>query len=155
MTGNHNTRKHPAHHPPLERHNKPIIIFLTVCTQGRKSVLANERVHRVLVDSWASTSQWKVGRYVVMPDHIHLFCSPSGKESESVISWTAYWKRLVSQCVPELKPLWPRDCWDTQLRHHESYSEKWSYVRNNPVRAGLVQDVDAWSFQGEIIHLPW
>ncbi|MDP9291891.1 MAG: hypothetical protein M3O82_05960 [Verrucomicrobiota bacterium] len=33
-------RKHPVHQPMVERFNKPVIVFLTVCTQERKRVLA-------------------------------------------------------------------------------------------------------------------
>jgi putative transposase len=39
------------------------------------------------------------------------------------------------------------------MRSSESYSQKWEYVRNNPVRAGLVAEPEAWPFQGEIAEL--
>jgi len=37
----------------------------------------------------------------------------------------------------------------------ESYSEKWNYVRENPVRAGLVNTADEWKFMGEIFRLEY
>jgi hypothetical protein len=40
---------------------------------------------------------------------------------------------------------------DHILRSDESYSEKWNYVRDNPVRAGLVETADDWPYQGEIV----
>ncbi len=42
-----------------------------------------------------------------------------------------------------------------RLRRDESYSEKWDYVRMNPVRAGLVSDPDQWTYQGVLNELPW
>jgi hypothetical protein len=36
------------------------------------------------------------------------------------------------------------------LRSSESYSEKWDYVVENPVRAGLVGRADDWPYAGEI-----
>ena len=48
-----------------------------------------------------------------------------------------------------------RDCWDTQLRKGENYAEKWHYVRNNPVRKGLVAEAKEWPWQGEIEVLQW
>jgi hypothetical protein len=39
------------------------------------------------------------------------------------------------------------------IRHGESYSEKWQYVRQNPVRAGLVDDPDEWPWQSEVARL--
>ena len=148
-------RQHPAHHPPIDRHNQPIIIFLTVCSHQRRKSLADEQVHSVLRDVWNSSRHWNVGRYVVMPDHIHLFCSPAELDAESVAKWTTYWKRAVSRLLPDLNPLWQRDCWDTQLRSHESYSEKWAYVQNNPVRAGWVENAVDWPFWGELNSLRW
>lgn len=148
-------RRHPVHHPPLERHNKSTILFLTVCTRQRRKILACPYVHDALLKAWESSKYWTVGRYVIMPDHIHLFCSPVAHEAVGIAQWTAYWKRLVSQQLPDLKPMWQRDCWDTQLRNHESYTEKWEYVRNNPVRAGLVEKAEDWPFQDTVNHLPW
>ena len=40
---------------------------------------------------------------------------------------------------------------DHVLRSEESYGEKWLYVRDNPVRAGLVDDASDWPYQGECV----
>ena len=68
-----------------------------------------------------------------------------------------YWRNAVTRAWPVTadKPLWQRDCWDRQLRQGDSYSEKWEYVRNNPVRAGLVARADDWPHQGELNVLRW
>ena len=42
---------------------------------------------------------------------------------------------------------------DHVLRNDESYGEKWKYVRENPVRAGLVSRADAWPYQGEFVFI--
>jgi hypothetical protein len=42
---------------------------------------------------------------------------------------------------------------DRILRSHESYSEKWNYVRNNPVRANLAENADRWPFSGKVVDL--
>ena len=38
----------------------------------------------------------------------------------------------------------------TFSRSNESYSEKWNYVFDNPVRAGLVSKAQEWKYAGEI-----
>jgi len=48
------------------------------------------------------------------------------------------------------KPHWQRGFFDHVLRSEESYSEKWEYVRDNPIRASLCEHVADWPFQGEI-----
>ncbi|MDQ3545235.1 MAG: hypothetical protein M3429_01750, partial [Verrucomicrobiota bacterium] len=34
------------------------------------------------VESWKGSTAWIVGRYVLMPDHLHLICSPIDEEVE-------------------------------------------------------------------------
>ena len=149
------SRKRPVHPPPVERHHRSIILFVTVCTHQRRKILSNEKVHAALLQAWNEADHWHVGRYVIMPDHLHLFCSPARHDAVNVSKWAVYWKRLVSQQCNELQPMWQRDCWDTQLRPNDSYREKWEYVCNNPVRAGLVNGLDEWPFQGVVHHLVW
>jgi len=146
-------RLHPIHLPVLEIHNRATIVFLTVCTKGRQPVLATPKMHRSLKTAWVSAAHWLVGRYVVMPDHIHLFCAPSLMPPTPLVTWISYWKRLVAQSMD--CQIWQKNFWDTQLRRHESYAQKWEYVRNNPMRAGLVQKADEWEFQGEMNVLRW
>ena len=148
-------RKQPAHLPNVERFNQPAILFLTVCTKSRRPILACERVHGVLVRAWPEARQYRVGRYMVMPDHVHLFCSPAVHEPENVKRWAAYWKGLVSIELKDLQPLWQRDCWDTQLRDASHYEETWQYVVQNPVRRGLVARAKDWPYQGCLNELRW
>ena len=49
--------------------------------------------------------------------------------------------------------VWQKEFFDHVLRSCESYSQKWDYVKENPVRAGLVKKSDDWPFQGEIESL--
>ena len=44
-----------------------------------------------------------------------------------------------------------RGFFDHLLRSAESYGQKWNYVRENPVRAGLVEKAEDWPYAGEII----
>jgi putative transposase len=149
-------RSRPAHHSPVERGHQSIIVFLTVCTHARKPVLARDDVHELMRTVWRS-GHWRVGRYVLMPDHVHLFCSPGTHPPTPLSSWVKYWKSMVSNQWPRPgeHPVWQRDYWDTQLRPHDHYGERWEYVRQNPVRAGLVNQADSWPYQGEIETLMW
>jgi len=150
-------RKHPAHMPAVERHNQPIIIFLTLCSKNRKQIFASADSVEVIVNAWHEAKSWFVGRYVIMPDHIHLFCAPGTFPPEPLKQWIRYWKTIASKNWPRPNehPIWQRDFWDTQLRRHESYDSKWEYVIDNPVRAGLVSRSEDWRFHGQISALAW
>ena len=151
-------RTHPIHHPVKLLDNRLVILFVTVCTNDRAPILANEQSHALLVRCWHKADAYLVGRYAILPDHIHLFCAPAGHyPAASLQRWVQYWKSLVSREWPWSKqqPIWQRDFWDTQLRSGESYDEKWAYVKENPVRHNLVRESDEWPHQGKISDLPW
>jgi putative transposase len=128
-----------------------VVVFLTVNTNRENQILARPDVHELICSAWAAADDWLVGRYVIMPEHIHLLCSPRDMDSQ-LHRWIQYWKSFVSRRWPRPaeKPIFQRDYWDTQLRPNEDYNEKWEYMRLNPVRRGLVTDPDDWPFAGQI-----
>lgn len=146
-------RKHPPHGVLISL-QQPTIIFLTVCTKDRQPWAAQTRVHEALRRIWQSTDTWLVGYYLLMPDQVHLFCAP--RDLNVILQrWVSFWKREFSRLhLPETGQ-WQRDFWDTRLRRSENYDQKWAYVHENPVRAGLVKNADDWPFQGRINILPW
>jgi len=149
-------RKHPVH-GIQETKDGPTIIFLTVCTQNRERWLATEENHRLLISIWNDASAWVVGRYVLMPDHLHLFAAV-GKTYRPLENWVRYWKSMFTKRSggrDAFSGRWQSDHWDTRLRSWQSYDQKWEYAKNNPVRHGLVSHSEDWPFQGEVYRLSW
>jgi REP element-mobilizing transposase RayT len=92
-----------------------------------------------------------------MPDHVHLFVALSEVEV-SLERWIQALRSVLGKRLIALefqKPHWQEGFFDHLLRRHDSYSEKWEYVRMNPVRAGLCRTADDWPYQGEITNLPF
>jgi putative transposase len=65
-------------------------------------------------------------------------------------AWVRFWKSQFTRRASNKEWRWQSHHWDTRLRRNENYSEKWEYVRQNPVRAELVVDADQWPYQGEL-----
>lgn len=150
-------RSHPVHLPVMQDGFRSVIVFVTVCTKNRKPILANSQVHDLLKNVWKASRHWQVGRYVIMPEHIHLFCCPGVPDFPSLKVWMRHWRAEASRHwpSPDEQPVWQLDFWDRQLRKGESYSEKWHYVRQNPVRKGLCAAMEGWPYQGEMNALMW
>jgi putative transposase len=130
-----------------------MIAFLTVCTLNRAVGLDNQQAHTALLQAWDDANSWRVGAYVLMPDHIHLFCAPQSRDV-SIEQWITFWKRRFRRLCPSA-PRFQSRGFHHRLRRGENYSAKWDYVRDNPVRAGLVHESDDWPFQGIANDLPW
>ncbi|HEY3663464.1 MAG TPA: hypothetical protein VGL24_09960 [Chthoniobacterales bacterium] len=130
------------------------IVFLTVCTERHARWLADPAVARALVASWRLAEAWMVGRYVLMPDHLHLFCAPVD-EHFTIESWITFWKRSFKRRHGIEGRHFQSGGFHHRLRKEESYDEKWNYVRDNPVRAGLVKDAQDWPFAGELNEFRW
>jgi putative transposase len=130
--------------------------FLTVCVTPRNNRLANEGFHSIAIEVWQNCQKmygWAVGRYVVMPDHVHFFAADGGSThslSEYVGKWKEWTAKYAARRLSEAMPLWQPGFFDHLLRSTESYEQKWEYVRENPVRAGLVLASTEWKFQGEL-----
>ena len=94
-----------------------------------------------------------LGRYVIMPDHLHFFIR--GDQAFVLANWVKGLKRTMLGAFPKEQPrsLWQPGFFDHLLRNDESYAQKWEYVRENPVRAGLVKFAEDWPYQGEIVHI--
>ena len=148
-------RRHPAHPPPIDVPNRPTVIFLSVTVQNRLPILDNPRAHKAVLQAWQEAEQWRVGRYMIMPDHLHLFCFPGVLHPVNVKMWVKFWKGRVRRILGLSQSIWQRDCWDTQIRDADHYAEKMAYMVQNPVRRQLVVRPEDWPYQGRIHVIHW
>jgi putative transposase len=135
------------------------IFFLTSCTAARRPLLANVEAHNLFVSfcrlSPEKAAVW-VGRYVLMPDHAHVFVS--AEDSAALSRWVGSFKKYLAAQWRKTglnAPFWQEGFFDHLLRSNESYNNKWEYVLQNPVRAGSVEEARDWPYAGEIHALEW
>ena len=132
----------------------PKWVFLTVCTEKRKPWLSQASVKNHLHSIWLKqAAAWLVSDYLLMPDHLHLFCAPHDL-SVAIERWISFWKDRFTKEGLELGKF-QRSGFHHRLRKGESYRDKWQYVRQNPVRAGLVSKAEEWPYQGRVHDIRW
>ncbi len=121
-------------------------------------MLANDEMHQTFVHfcTAAQARQVWVGRYVIMPDHLHFFVDCG--EAASLSTWIKSLKNALSKCLRgkgEAAPHWQKGFFDHVVRSEASYEAKWIYTRENPVRAGLAKAWEDWRYQGEVAQVPF
>lgn len=134
------------------------VYFITLCTWQKAPLLTSRDVDNAFRQAAhdAGVHSISVGKYVIMPDHIHCFIRVGG-EGRIGLAVKAL-KRAVTKVVHASHKdtrVWQEGFFDHVMRSAESYSDKWQYARANPVRAGLVKNVDEWPFQGEVENIRW
>jgi putative transposase len=133
------------------------IYFVTACTHKGHRILNNADVQARLIEFGRAGSDrgaW-LGAYVLMPDHFHAFVIIDDARL-SLSIWMKSLKNSLSKTLRALRipsPHCQKGFFDHILRSHESYSAKWDYVRQNPVRASLVKEWSKWPFVGEMFDL--
>jgi putative transposase len=134
------------------------IYFVTATASNRRSILAVPEMHRAFLE-FAKLGEGRgafVGAYVLMPDHIHLFVALDS--DVTLAAWVKSLKNSLSKTLRNLNvpsPHWQKGFFDHVLRSADSCSQKWEYVRDNPVRAGLVIDWREWPFSGQVHPLEY
>ncbi|MFT4588771.1 MAG: putative transposase [Candidatus Binatia bacterium] len=134
----------------------PTFVFLTVRTLKSSDWLVNAVAHEFIHETWLGSKAWLVSDYLLMPDHLHLFCAPGEQAAEiGIEDWIQFWKRNFRLRHGNADWKFQSRGWHHRLRNEESYSEKWRYMMENPVRRGLVKVADEWPFRGRVFELRW
>jgi len=121
------------------------VFFITInCVVRGKNSLAFSDVAKSLFDGmrvYEEQRKWWIHFALLMPDHLHLLIS-FGIQCEMVRTinhWKQYWARRLG-----IK--WQKDFFEHRIRSEEQCTEKYEYIRFNPVRKGLAKTPEEWPY---------
>jgi putative transposase len=83
-----------------------------------------------------------------MPNHVHMLATPSVPLPQMMKSLKSITAKRANQLLGLTgKPFWQEESYDRLVRDDREFERIWSYIENNPVRAGLVSRADGflWS----------
>ena len=113
--------------------------------------LKDPSVAEMVVESIEHRQQrgdWNMFSYVIMPNHLHLFCELAPGEMKTVITdfkrWTGHEATKLIADTP--KRFWQREWFDHWSRSDEEDDRIVTYIERNPEAAGLVRDYKDWPF---------
>ena len=127
--------------------------YVTFCTHQRWTL--PEEVRPMVVKHCLHDEGLKLRMHalVVMPDHVHLIFTPMtdplGKPyglSEILGGIKGASAHTINKHLKRRGPVWQDESFDHILRREEKLEEKVEYVRQNPVRKGLVKAPEEYPY---------
>jgi putative transposase len=119
--------------------------FITInCRQRGSFSLVSPSIATALLGSltvYEERGRWYPWLAVVMPDHFHLIVTFD--LTIGIRRTVSAWKRYLARSQ---NLNWQSDFFEHRLRNDAEFLEKASYVRQNPVRQGLVEKPEDWPF---------
>lgn len=112
--------------------------------------LVRPKIAGIIIDSieWIEQNTgWKIPSYVIMPTHVH--CLMNGEKADRRLSKVlqllkGYTAKKVNEFLKREGAFWSPESFDHWCRNSEKEESAKRYIRNNPVKAGLVKFADDW-----------
>jgi REP element-mobilizing transposase RayT len=88
------------------------------------------------------TVGWNLKHFAIMPNHVHLLVATDQSAEAMASVWRSWKGRTARWCNLALErrgAFWQRDWFDRWMRDEASIARSIDYIRNNPVKGGLVK----------------
>ncbi len=92
--------------------------------------------------------RYRLMEWCVMPNHVHVLihCGHGFALGGVVKSWKTFTARMIHATRGGDGSLWARDYHDRYIRDLDHLANARSYIRNNPVKAGLCGKPEDWAW---------
>ena len=165
--------------------NQRGVYFITLTVVDRIDLFTRDQNRKILIDSFEycrKVKGLKLYAYVIMTNHVHfigecnqfpfsdflrdfkrhttkLLLASIKKETESREAWITHLFLSAGQKLSKYDikhQVWKQDNHAIELESPEFTLQKMGYIHENPVRAGFVDDPNAWVYsnQRNYIGLP-
>lgn len=104
-----------------------------------------KEICQIILAEWKelAVGGWQVTHYVIMPNHVHFLMKSAGSEVQSMRAVMREFKgrtsRLANKVLGRRGAFWQVDWFDRWMRDAGEVERVVEYLRQNPVKAGLVR----------------
>ena len=137
--------------------------YITVVTQNRQPILIDNI--ELLRDSFRRSKKrydYVINAIVILPDHIHMIITPKNPKDYSKIialikrSFTygldmktkeeSKFNLSASSYRRNLSGVWQKRFYEHTIRDEKDYSKILDYIYTNPIKHGLVKNIEDWKY---------
>jgi len=133
-------------------YRSPYDYHVIIATKDRRPLFLQPKAVKAFVDSLRDqtrVAKFTIWAFCIMPDHIHILCQPPDNSEIDLTTFIARVKSVTSRALAEAGfgwKIWQRGFYDHILRSDEDRLEVARYIAANPVRKGLVEDVEDYPY---------
>jgi putative transposase len=130
------------------------VYFVTIVVLDRRPLFRNDALAKATVDCLLTLREkvrFNLYCYCLMPDHFHALigAGESGKSLGEIcgafksLSTRVHWRWYQGR-------LWQRQFFDHIIRNEKDFVETMEYIKQNPIRRGLVSLASEWPYTGTV-----
>jgi len=125
--------------------------FVTTNSEAGNPVFADPQVADIVIRALyhlRSKERMKLHAFVLMPDHLHFVASLAVDETLASLthSLKSYTAKGINESLGTKGRVWQHGYYSHGIRNEKDALEKIRYIINNPVRAGLSESIEDYSF---------
>jgi putative transposase len=125
--------------------------FVTTATWGHRRLLQSHRMASLLVDvlyHYRAQHKYALHDFVVMPDHLHVLVTVGAdltieRAAQLIKGGFSY---RASHELQFQGAIWQRGFSEVRILGSETFLAHRTYIRENPVREGLVASPEQWEY---------
>jgi len=122
--------------------NEPFRNAVTNSRSGKLAMIIEESIF------WGFGLRYLLDAYVVMPDHVHIILHPFRDVTLATIlkGIKGFTAREINKVLNRKGSFWQDESMDHLIRNPEDWLEKFNYIHDNPVKAGLIDKPEDYPF---------
>lgn len=132
-------------------HEDRFVYFVTFIIEGRRKLFNDASTSQLLLNILIYNKficRYNIYAFVIMPEHCHLIIQPVGDMtlSEIMRRIKGNFSRFYNQLHDNSGKVLQKGYYDRGIRGQAQLNEAMVYIHNNPVKDGVVANIDDYYF---------
>jgi len=125
--------------------------FVTINALHKRKIFKTNKVKLLYLESLdhcRNKLHFRLTGYVIMEDHLHLLIiPPKGRTISDVMHHVnGIFANHYNKQERKSGKVIQRKFWEHAIRNDRDFEEKLNYIHNNPVKAGLIKELEDYKF---------
>ena len=127
-----------------------VAYHIAIGANEKQNIFTKPSINQMVTNTLKNSAKlygYELIAYCLMPDHLHILVQ-AGEDAKDLREFVRGFKSYCSVATPVAtnRKLWQRGFYEHILRKEENVADVAEYILNNPVRKGLVEEMDQYGW---------